>query len=273
MSTLQKIEETVKFIQAKTSFAPEYGIVLGSGLGNLVHEIEAEMELSYGDIPNFPEVTVKGHSGKLIFGYLSGKRIVAMSGRFHFYEGYEIDQVVFPIRLMKYLGAQTVLISNASGGINPKQKVGDLMLIKDHINLQPVHPLRGKNDEKLGPRFPDMLHAYNPKYIEIAQRVADENNIVCHQGVYVGVQGPTFETPAEYKAFHLLGGDAVGMSTVPEVIAARHCGLEVFGISVISDCGYPPEAMEDVSHDMVVAAAKDAEPKMTLIIKALLKEI
>lgn len=273
MTVLEQINATVKFIKSVTDFTPSIGIVLGSGLGNFSGEIEIEKEIAYEDIPNFPVVTVKGHSGKLIFGKVSGKNVVALSGRFHYYEGYEMDQVVFPIRLMKYLGCETVVISNASGGMNPKQSVGDLMIITDHINLQPVHPLRGKNDEELGPRFPDMLKAYNPEYVQIAAKIAEENNITCHQGVYVGVQGPTFETPAEYKAFHLMGGDAVGMSTVPEVIAARHIGLEVFGISVISDCGYPPEAMEDINHDMVIAAAKAAEPKMSLIIKELLKAI
>ncbi|MGB1247838.1 MAG: purine-nucleoside phosphorylase [Chitinophagales bacterium] len=269
MDIIAQIKETTDFLQAKTTINPAIGIVLGSGLGNLSKEIEIETEIPYSEIPHFPVSTVKGHSGSLIFGKLSGKNVVAMAGRFHFYEGYDIAQVVFPIRVMKFLGVDTVVVSNASGGTNPAYSVGDLMIIKDHINLQPKHPLRGKNDERLGPRFPDMLNAYNPDLITKAQKIADDNKITCHQGVYIGVQGPTFETPAEYKAFFLLGGDAVGMSTVPEVIAARHCGLEIFGISVISDCGYPPEAMEDVSHDMVVAAAQAAEPQMTLIVKEL----
>ena len=273
MSVIENIDSTVKFIKSISDFQPEIGIVLGSGLGNFTNEIDVAIEIPYEDIPNFPIVTVKGHSGKLIFGKVSGKSIIAFSGRFHYYEGYEIDEVVFPVRLMKYLGCHSVVISNASGGINPAQSVGDLMIITDHINLQPVHPLRGKNDENLGPRFPDMLNAYHDKYVAIAAKIAEENKITCHQGVYVGVQGPTFETPAEYKAFHLMGGDAVGMSTVPEVIAARHIGLKVFGISVISDCGYPPEAMVDINHDMVIAAAKEAEPKMSLIIKELLARI
>lgn len=273
MSVIEKINTTVRFIQSMSDFKPEFGIVLGSGLGNFTSEIEVVKEISYEEIPNFPVVTVKGHSGKLIYGKVSGKNIIAFSGRFHYYEGYEMDEVVFPVRLMKYLGCHSVVISNASGGMNPAQSVGDLMIITDHINLQPVHPLRGKNDENLGPRFPDMLNAYHDEYVAIAAKIAEENNITCHQGVYVGVQGPTFETPAEYKAFHILGGDAVGMSTVPEVIAARHIGLKVFGISVISDCGYPPEAMVDINHDMVIAAAKEAEPKMSLIIKELLARI
>lgn len=267
---LQQIQETTDFINSKVNFKPEYGIVLGSGLGNFENEIEKVAEIPYKDIPNFLQSTVKGHSGKLIFGKVSGKNVVAMSGRFHYYEGYSIQEVVFPIRVMKFLGVHTVFISNASGSTNPTYKVGDLMIIKDHINLQPEHPLRGKNHEQLGPRFPDMLHAYNPELIDKAQVIANLNNIACHQGVYVGVQGPTFETSAEYKAFHILGGDAVGMSTVPEVIVARHMGAKVFGISVISDLGYPPEAMADITHDMVIKAAKEAEPKMSLIIKELL---
>ena len=273
MKTLEKIQNTVKFIRSISDFQPEIGIVLGSGLGNFTSEIDVVKEIAYQEIPNFPTVTVKGHSGKLIFGTISGKNVIAFSGRFHYYEGYEMDEVVFPVRLMKFLGCHSVVISNASGGMNPAQSVGDLMIITDHINLQPVHPLRGKNDENLGPRFPDMLNAYHDEYIKIAADIAAANNITCHQGVYVGVQGPTFETPAEYKAFHLMGGDAVGMSTVPEVIAARHIGLKVFGISVISDCGYPPEAMLDINHDMVIAAAKEAEPKMSLIIRELLAKI
>lgn len=269
---MEKIFETVAFLKEKTNFTPEVGIILGSGLGSLCNEMNIEHTISYSEIPNFPVSTVKGHSGELVFGTLSGKKVVAVKGRFHFYEGYTMEQVVFPVRVMKFLGIETLFVSNAAGGMGKQFTVGDLMIITDHINLQPVHPLTGKNDERLGTRFPDMLKAYNPKLVAKAQKVADKNNIVCHQGVYVGVQGPTFETPAEYKAFHILGGDAVGMSTVPEVIVARHMGIEVFGISCITDVGYPPEAMEDVSHDLVLAAAKNAEPGMTLIIKELLKD-
>lgn len=268
---IEKINETVSFLKNKTNFTPQYGIILGSGLGNLTSEIDIEHSISYDEIPNFPVSTVKDHSGKLVFGTLSGKKVVAMKGRFHYYEGWSIEEVVFPVRVMKFLGIETLFVSNAAGGMGKQFKVGDLMIITDHINLQPEHPLRGKNDETFGPRFPDMLHAYNPALVEKAQKIADDNNIVCHQGVYVGVQGPTFETTAEYRAFHIMGGDAVGMSTVPEVIIARHMGIEVFGMSVITDLGYPPEAMEDVSHDLVLAAAKNAEPAMTLIIKKLLK--
>jgi len=268
---MNKILETVNYIKDIINFEPEVGIILGSGLGNLTEEIDIEYSISYEDIPNFPVSTVKDHSGKLVFGTLSGRKIMAMKGRFHFYEGWTMEQVVFPVRVMKYLGIETLFVSNAAGGMGKQFTVGDLMIITDHINLQPIHPLTGKNNDAMGPRFPDMLHAYNPEMVKKAQQIADKNNIVCHQGVYVGVQGPTFETPAEYKAFHILGGDAVGMSTVPEVIVARHMSMKVFGISVITDVGYPPEAMEDVSHDMVLAAAHNAEPAMTLIIKELLK--
>jgi len=268
---MNKILETVNYIKDIINFEPEVGIILGSGLGNLTEEIDIEYSISYEDIPNFPVSTVKDHSGKLVFGTLSGRKIMAMKGRFHFYEGWTMEQVVFPVRVMKYLGIETLFVSNAAGGMGKQFTVGDLMIITDHINLQPIHPLTGKNNDAMGLRFPDMLHAYNPEMVKKAQQIADKNNIVCHQGVYVGVQGPTFETPAEYKAFHIMGGDAVGMSTVPEVIVARHMGIEVFGMSVITDIGYPPEAMEDVSHDIVLAAAHNAEPAMTLIIKELLK--
>lgn len=269
---IEKINETVEYLKAQTEqYTPEFGIVLGSGLGNLTDEIDIKYSIDYENIPHFPVSTVKDHSGKLVFGTLNGKKVIVMKGRFHYYEGWTIEQVVFPIRVMKFLGIKTLFVSNAAGGMGEQFTVGDLMIITDHINLQPEHPLRGKNDKRLGTRFPDMLDVYSPKYIKKAQAIADQHNIVCHQGVYVGVQGPTFETPAEYKAFHILGGDAVGMSTVPEVIVARHMGVEVFGISVITDIGYPPEAMEDVSHDLVLAAAKNAEPAMTLMIKKLLE--
>ncbi len=274
MKELDKIRGTVSYLKdVSNQFTPSIGIVLGSGLGNFINEINISFSIKYKNIPNFPISTVKGHSGQLIFGTIGSKKVLAMSGRFHYYEGYSMSQVVFPIRVMKFLGCKNLIISNASGGIKPQQNVGDIMLIEDHINLQPEHPLRGKNIEELGPRFPDMLNAYNPTFIKKAKAIAKEKNIEVHTGVYVGVQGPTFETPAEYKAFHLLGGDAVGMSTVPEVIAARHMGLEVFGISVISDCGFPPEAMESISHDMVVNAAINAEPKMTILVKELIKSM
>jgi purine-nucleoside phosphorylase len=216
---------------------------------------------------------VQGHKGSLIFGKLGGKNIVAMSGRFHYYEGYSMEEVIFPIRVMKFLGVENLMVSNASGGMNADYEVGDLMIIRDHIYLQPEHPLRGKNDERLGPRFPNMNYAYNPNFIEMAKDIAVKNDIKVHVGVYVGVQGPTFETPAEYKLYHIMGGDVVGMSTTPEVVAARHMNMEVFAISVVSDIGYPFEKADHVSHAFVLEKAAAAEPKMTKIIIELLSSL
>jgi len=268
---LEKIKETSDFLKAKINRDYKHGIILGSGLGNLTKEIENHVKIPYAEIPNFPVSTVKGHGGSLIFGALGGKNVVAMSGRFHYYEGYTMEEVTFPIRVMKALGVETLLISNASGGMNANFEVGDLMIITDHIYLSPEHPLRGKNYEELGPRFPNMNNAYNPELIKKGLKIAVENNFTCHTGVYVGVQGPTFETPAEYKMFHIIGGDAVGMSTVPEVVVARHGSMEVFAISVISDIGYPFEKADKVTHDFVLKKAAEAEPKMTKLIIELLK--
>ena len=251
----------------------KYGIILGSGLGNLTKDIKIEVEIPYHEIPNFPVATVMGHKGSLIFGELSGKNIVALSGRFHYYEGYNMTEVTFPVRVMKFLGVEILLVSNASGGMNADFEVGDLMIITDHIYLQPEHPLRGKNHNELGPRFPNMNHAYNPEMVKKGLAIALEHNITCHTGVYVGVQGPTFETPAEYKMFHLMGADAVGMSTVPEVVVARHMNIEVFAISVISDMGYPPEKADRATHEFVLKKATEAEPKMRKIIVELLQQI
>ena len=221
---IEKIKETAAFIKEQFSIIPETAIILGTGLGELVNHITDQKELAYKDIPNFPISTVEGHSGKLIFGKLGTKDIMAMQGRFHFYEGYDMKQVTFPVRVMKQLGVKTLFVSNAAGGMNPTFKVGDLMVIRDHINLFPEHPLHGKNYNELGPRFPDMSEAYSKRLIKKAFEIAEKNNIYLQQGVYVGTQGPTFETPAEYKYFKIIGGDAVGMSTVPEVIVARHSG-------------------------------------------------
>ena len=250
-----------------------YGIILGSGLSNLSNEITVHHEYSYKDILNFPTSTVLGHSGRLIFGEMGGKRVIAMSGRFHYYEGYSMQEVTFPIRVMRALGVTSLFISNASGGMNPAFEVGDLMILTDHIYLQPEHPLRGANDEQLGTRFPNMNDAYKPEWVKLALAIASENHITCHTGVYVGVQGPTFETPAEYKMFHLMGGDSVGMSTTPEVVVARHAGMEVFAISVISDMGYPSEKADKVSHSFVLQKASEAEPKITKLILELLQRV
>ncbi|HVI45654.1 MAG TPA: purine-nucleoside phosphorylase [Chitinophaga sp.] len=251
---------------------PVAGIILGSGLGNLAQEIDNSIEISYRDIPHFPESTVEGHSGKLILGRMQGKPVVAMAGRFHFYEGFSMRQVTFPVRVMKELGIHTLFISNAAGGMNPGFKVGDLMVIRDHINLQPEHPLRGRNEDTLGPRFPDMSEPYAKSLINAAYKIAADNNISLHTGVYVGVQGPTFETRAEYKYMHIIGGDAVGMSTVPEVIVAAHAGLKVFAMSVITDIGIREEE-NVITHDEVLEAAKAAEPKLTLIFSELIRQL
>lgn len=270
---LEKIKETSDFISSKIKDIPKTAIILGTGLGELVDHIEITDTLDYKDIPNFPVSTVEGHSGKLIFGKLGNKRVMAMQGRFHFYEGYSMQQVTFPVRVMKALGITTLFVSNAAGGMNPEFKIGDIMIITDHINLFPEHPLRGKNYEELGPRFPDMGEAYSYRLINDALKVAEEKGIKVQRGVYVGTQGPTFETPAEYRYFRRIGGDAVGMSTVPEVIVANHSGIEVFAISVITDMGgLEGVEPEKVSHEEVQKAAAAAQPKMTEIMKGLINE-
>jgi purine-nucleoside phosphorylase len=247
---------------------PKTAIILGTGLGQLASEITDKTEIAYSDIPNFPVSTVEGHSGKLIFGKLGGVDILAMQGRFHYYEGYSMKEVTFPVRVMYELGIKTLFVSNAAGGMNPKFNIGDLMVITDHINFFPEHPLRGKNFPT-GPRFPDMHSTYDPLLIKLAFDIAREKRIPVQHGVYVGVQGPTFETPAEYKMYRIMGGDAVGMSTVPEVIVAHHCGIRTFGISVITDLGGFDEPVE-VSHEEVQQAAKKAQPFMTDIMRELI---
>ena len=248
---------------------PDTAIILGTGLGSLVHEITDSYELEYADIPNFPVSTVEGHSGKLIFGKLGSKDIMAMQGRFHFYEGYSMKEVTFPVRVMRELGIKTLFVSNAAGGMNPGFSIGDLMIITDHINLFPEHPLRGKNID-YGPRFPDMSEAYSKDLIARAKAIAAELGITVREGVYLGTQGPTFETPSEYRMFHRLGADAVGMSTVPEVIVANHCGIKVFGISIVTDLGVEGKIVE-VTHEEVQKAADAAQPKMTAIMRELIR--
>lgn len=265
---LEKIQETANFLRSKMHTQPETAIILGTGLGSLVHEITDAYEISYKDIPNFPISTVEGHSGKLIFGKLGNKDIMAMQGRFHFYEGYSMQEVTFPVRVMRELGIKTLFVSNAAGGMNPDFSIGDLMIITDHINFFPEHPLRGKNIE-YGPRFPDMSEAYSKELIAKALEIAKEKGIKVQQGVYIGTQGPTFETPSEYKMFRILGADAVGMSTVPEVIVANHCGIKVFGVSVITDLGVEGKIVE-VSHEEVQKAADEAQPRMTTIMRELI---
>jgi purine-nucleoside phosphorylase len=264
----ERIQETASWLKKRMTTSPKTAIILGTGLGQLASEITDTCEFPYKDIPNFPVSTVEGHAGKLIFGKLGGKDIMAMEGRFHFYEGYDMKEVTFPIRVMYELGIQTLFVSNASGGMNPKFKIGDLMIIDDHINLFPEHPLRGKNFPT-GPRFPDMHEAYSLQLRNLADTIAREKGIRVVHGTYVGVQGPTFETPHEYRMYHLLGGDAVGMSTVPEVIVACHCGIKVFGLSVITDLGGFDDPVE-VSHEEVQEAANAAQPKMTEIMREMI---
>lgn len=268
---LEKIKQSTEFIKSKISITPEVGIILGTGLGGLVKEIEIKNQLNYSEIPNFPVSTVEGHAGKLIIGTLSGKSIIAMQGRFHYYEGYSTQEITLPVRVMKNLGIKYLIISNASGGINPDFEIGDLMIIVDHINLIP-NPLIGKNYDELGPRFPDMSEPYDKELIAKAEKIAQKLNIKVQKGVYVGVTGPTLETPAEYKFFRIIGGDAVGMSTVPEVIVARHMGLPCFAISIITDLGVPGKIVK-VTHEDVQRIASQSEPKMTKIIKELISEL
>lgn len=264
-----KINESVSFIRNLYGHTPEAGVVLGSGLGNLVNEINIEKEIEYNQIPHFPVSTVEGHTGKLIFGELSGKKIVAMAGRFHYYEGYSAADVAYPIRIMKSLGVKTLFISNAAGGVGKGYEVGDLMIITDHISFATVNPLLGPNLEELGPRFPDMSEPYKKELIEKAKQIARANGIPVKEGVYFGVTGPTFETRAEYRMIRVLGGDAVGMSTVQEVIVANHAGLPVFAMSVITDVGIREEENVITHHD-VLMAARDAEPKLTIIFKEMI---
>jgi purine-nucleoside phosphorylase len=268
---LQKIKESASFLRNKTNYRPQIGIILGTGLGGLVSEIEIECSISYDEIPHFSISTVEGHSGRLIFGKLGQKKVVAMQGRFHFYEGYDIQEVVFPVRVMKLLGIKNLIVSNASGGVNPNYKVGDLMILSDHINLIP-NPLIGQNISELGPRFPDMSETYCKDLILKAENIAEINNITLQKGIYVALTGPTLETPAEYKHMRIIGGDTVGMSTAPEVIIARHMSIPCFAMSVITDLGVSGK-IKKVSHDEIQKVAELAEPKLTLIIKKLIANI
>ena len=268
---LKRIKESAEFLEKKTNYHPQVGIILGTGLGGLVNEIEIEHSISYEDIPNFPLSTVEGHSGRLIFGNLGGKQVVAMQGRFHFYEGYTMEKVTFPVRVMKLLGIKNLIVSNASGGVNPSYEVGDLMILNDHINLIP-NPLIGQNIAELGPRFPDMSETYCPTLIEKAETIAKINNIPVQKGVYIALTGPTLETPAEYKYMRIIGGDTVGMSTAPEVIVARHMDIPCFAMSVITDLGVPGK-IKKVTHEEIQKVSEVAEPKLTLIIKKLIASI
>lgn len=269
---LEKIQDTAAFIKGKVDTIPNIAIILGTGLGELVHEISDKEEIPYEIIPNFPLSTVEGHSGKLIFGQLGGKPVLAMQGRFHYYEGYTMKEVTFPVRVFQALGIKYLFVSNAAGGMNGSFDIGDIMLIDDHINTFPEHPLHGKNYKELGTRFPDMSDAYSKELRLLAMEIAKENNIKLQHGVYVGTQGPTFETPAEYNWFRIIGGDAVGMSTVPEVIVANHAKMKVLAFSIITDLGVIGKIVE-VTHEDVQEAAKIAQPKMAFIMQEVIKRI
>lgn len=266
---LDLIRETADYIKMKVGKMPKYGIILGTGLGDLADKMDITAELDYHEIPNFPISTVEGHSGKLIFGNLGGKYVMAMKGRFHYYEGYDMKQVTFPVRVMKEIGVENLFVSNAAGGMNKEFRVGDVMIITDHINLFPENPLRGKNYNELGTRFPAMTEAYSERMIKLADKIGEEEGLRLMHGVYVGTPGPTFETKAEYEYFRIIGGDAVGMSTVPEVIVANHAGMEVFGVSVITDLG-GKDITEVPSHEEVQKAALTAQPVMVSLVTKLL---
>ena len=269
---LEKINQTAEFLRSKVNDMPKVAIILGTGLGPLADMIDDKVTIPYSEIPNFPVSTVEGHSGNFIFGTLAGKRVMAMQGRFHYYEGYDMKQVTFPVRVMRALGVETLIVSNAAGGMNKEFMVGDVMVITDQINLFPENPLRGKNYKELGDRFPAMTEPYSKRLIKLADEIGAEKGIRLMHGVYVGTTGPTFETPAEYEYFRIIGGDAVGMSTVPEVIVARHGGMEVFGISVITDLG--GKDITDVpSHEEVQMAAKTAEPVTKELVKTIVERM
>jgi purine-nucleoside phosphorylase len=265
----EQVQQTVDFIKNKTGFTPEYGIILGSGLGSFTKEMDIAFSLPYDEIPNFPVSTVEGHIGALVFGTIGDKKVVAMQGRFHYYEGYSMQEVTFPIRVMKYCGIDKLIVSNASGGVNPHYRVGSIVIIKDHINMLPEHPLRGKNEPRFGPRFVNMSEPYSRAMMTKAKEIAYELEIDVKDGIYMGLQGPTFETLAEYRMVKALGADCVGMSTVPEVIVARHMDLETFGISVITDMGNE-ESIHDITHEEVLHAARQAEPLVRKLIRELI---
>jgi purine-nucleoside phosphorylase len=267
-----EIRDAVDFIRSQTRATPAIGIILGTGLGALADEIKKDISISYDKIPHFPVSTVESHAGRFLFGKLGGKDVIAMQGRFHFYEGYDLGQVTFPVRVMKEIGVKILIVSNAAGGLNPQFEIGDLVMITDHINFQVVNPLTGPNDETLGPRFPDMYNCYDRKLQDLAEKTAIDEKVPLKKGVYVGVTGPNLETGAEYRFLRIIGGDLVGMSTVPEVIVARHQGTRVLGFSLATDMGLP-DAMEPCSHEKIIAAAAKAEPKLTRLVKKTVERI
>ena len=267
------IQQAVQFIQERARTQPRIGIILGTGLGNLTNEIEVEAEIEYADIPHFPVSTVESHKGRLVLGHFAGVPVVCMAGRFHYYEGYSMQQITFPVRVMKFLGIERLIISNASGGLNPDYQAGDIVLIKDHINMMPENPLRGISDERLGPRFPDMTNTYDRQLNARALEIALQHGIRAHEGIYWGLQGPNMETPAEYQFMHKMGADIVGMSTVPEVIVARQSGLPLFVVSVVANQGNPEVAVGETTVEDVIAVVAAAEPGMRLIVRELMGEM
>lgn len=269
----EQLQEALSFLKEKASFQPKFGIILGTGLGQLADDIQVSTSISYKDIPHFPVSTVESHKGQLVFGHLDGIPVVAMVGRFHYYEGYSMKEVTFPVRVLKLLGIDLLVISNAAGGTNPDYQAGDIVFVRDHINMQPENPLRGPNDERLGIRFPDMLATYDRQLNAKAIAIAKSNGIRTHEGVYYGLQGPNLETPAEYQFIHRVGGDLVGMSTIPEVLVARHMNLAVFVLSVVTNKCFPLEAIRETTLEEVIETASSAEPKMRLIVKELLKDL
>ncbi len=273
MSDLKKqIDETVQFLRTKTSLQPEVAIILGTGLGALVEDIDVELSILYSEIPNFAVSTVEFHAGKLIFGTLAGKKIVAMQGRLHYYEGYTMKQITFPVRVMRFLGAETLIISNACGSVNPEIGLGNIMIMRDHINLLGDNPLIGENDDSLGPRFPDMSEPYSRELIKLAEDVAQKENIDVKKGVYAAVSGPNLETAAEYRFLRTIGADVVGMSTIPEDIVAVHMGMKVLGFSVITDIG-DPDNLKPVNVPEIIRVANQAEPKLTKLIRNVVKHL
>jgi purine-nucleoside phosphorylase len=268
---IEQIKEAINYIRTITDFEPDFGIILGTGLGGLVKNIDTVASIPYPNIPHFMEPTVEFHHGELIFGYLGAKKVVVMRGRFHYYEGYSLAEITFPVRVMKFLGIHKLFVSNAAGGLNPDYQVSDLMILNDHINLLPDNPLRGQNDETLGTRFPDMSEPYDLNLINQALEIAEEHNMRVHQGVYAVVSGPNLETRAEYRYLRIIGADAIGMSTVPENIVAKHMGLPCFAISVITDMCIP-ETLTEAKVEDILAAAGRAEPAMTKLIHELVNK-
>ncbi|MEZ4987533.1 MAG: purine-nucleoside phosphorylase [Saprospiraceae bacterium] len=268
-----QIQVTLSFLRSQTNFQPRYGMILGTGLSGLAQEIEVVCSIPYQDIPHFPVSTVQSHRGQLIFGYLANQPVVAMAGRFHYYEGYTMEQVTFPVRVMKALGIEALVISNASGSVNADMEAGDIVFIRDHINMMPENPLRGHNDERLGPRFPDMLATYNRHWNAIGLQIAHDMGIRAHEGVYLGLQGPNLETPAEYNFFHHIGADVVGMSTVPEVLVAKHSALPVWVVSVVSNKCYPIEELTETTVEEVIATVEATATQLQLLVKKWLQQL